>query len=223
MFTGLIENIGTLSRMERRSHSAVLRLSTTLDTSTIIIGDSIACDGVCLTATAVRPGEFSADVSHETLERSTLKHLRPGTKLNIERALRVGDRLGGHFVAGHVDTTARLTDRRQTSESIDLTYLCNEPALMRYVVLKGSIAVDGVSLTVNDRHSDGFRATIVPHTSANTTLLEKRVGEQANIEVDLIGKYIESLLGLDNGDHGRDRNSVGPEILARYGFNTTNR
>ena len=213
MFTGLIEDVGTIVRIERHSHENIIEFSTSLDTETVTIGDSIACNGVCLTATSLSSGKFSALASHETLARSTFSEAKIGDRVNFERALRMGDRLGGHLVAGHVDARAKLSGIRRTGEAMDLSYTLDDAELMKYIIEKGSIAIDGVSLTVNRLLPRGFGVTLIPHTAQKTILTDKKIGQGSNIEVDLIGKYVESLLGL--GIPGRETSL---ELLNKYGF-----
>ena len=213
LFTGLIEDVGTIVRIERRSRENVFEFSTSLETETVRIGDSIACNGVCLTATSLSSGRFSALASHETLARSTFSEAKIGDRVNLERALKMGDRLGGHLVAGHVDARARLSEIRRTGEAMDLNYTFDDRSLMKYIIEKGSIAVDGVSLTVNRLLPQGFGVTLIPHTAQKTILTDKRVGQGSNIEVDLIGKYVESLLFQGSSGSGTSR-----ELLEKYGF-----
>ncbi len=200
MFTGLVEDLGTVARTDRRSDALVLTVRpATLDVASLALGESVAHDGVCLTVTAVSPGErgratYEVLAGAETLARTTLERVRIGTRLHLERAVPVGGRLGGHMVAGHVDGTGDVVARRDLGANLVLT-IAAPPALLRYVVVKGSIAIDGVSLTVNRVDHAGFDVALIPHTVAATTLGERRPGGRVNLEVDLIGKYVEKLLG----------------------------
>jgi riboflavin synthase len=195
VFTGLVEDIGTVTRADRRSDALVLTVRPArLAAASLALGESVCHDGVCLTVTAVDAGTYTVLAGAETLARTTLGKVRVGTKLNLERALAAGARLGGHLVAGHVDGTGELAARVDRGANLVLT-VGAAPALLRYVVEKGSIAVDGISLTVNRVDDAGFDVAIIPHTAAETTLGARRPGDAVNLEVDVIGKYVEKLLG----------------------------
>lgn len=192
MFTGLIQTIGQVARAERRSDHVVLaiRPARPLDPA---VGDSIAINGVCLTATAVTADGFEALAGAETLRRTSLGALRAGQRVNLELALRAGDRLGGHFVQGHVDGVGTVAARRDRGANLELDV--RAPAeLGRYFVDKGSVAVDGVSLTINATTGATFSVALIPHTVAETTLGDRRVGDPVNLEVDMIAKYVEKLI-----------------------------
>jgi riboflavin synthase len=194
MFTGLVEDVGTVLRADRRSDALVLVIRPSFAVSELALGESIAHDGVCLTVTERGDGSFTVLAGAETLKRTTLGEVRVGSKLNLERALRVGDRLGGHMVAGHVDTVATIAARQDRGANLIITFAADR-ATLRYVVEKGSIAVDGISLTVNRVDAAGFDVALIPHTASATALPTKPVGARVNLEVDLIGKYVEKLLG----------------------------
>jgi riboflavin synthase len=195
VFTGLVEDVGTVVRADRRSDALVLVVRPArIDANGLALGESICHDGVCLTVTERGGGTFTVLAGAETLARTTLGRVRAGTKLNLERALAAGARLGGHLVAGHVDGTGELIARVDRGANLVLTFRA-APGLLRYVVEKGSIAVDGISLTVNRVDGDGFDVAIIPHTAAETTLGSRRPGDPVNLEVDVIGKYVEKLLG----------------------------
>ncbi|MFL6647411.1 MAG: riboflavin synthase [Sulfurifustaceae bacterium] len=194
MFSGIIESIGTLSAFTPRGPDAHARIAVGgLDLSDVKIGDSIAVSGVCLTATAIGAGFFEADLSAETLVRTTFNRRQSGDRVNLEKALALGQRLGGHLVSGHVDGVGKLASRENVGGSVKLTFDAPR-ALGRYIAEKGSICVDGVSLTVN--HVDGarFAVNLVPHTLAMTTLGSLKTGDDVNIEVDLLARYLERLL-----------------------------
>ncbi len=201
MFTGLVEDLGTVARTDRRSDALVLTIHpAAIDVATLALGESIAHDGVCLTVTGradagkgARASTYEVLAGAETLARTTLDRVRVGTRLHLERALAVGGRLGGHMVAGHVDGTGDVVARRDQGANLVLT-IAAPAALLRYVVVKGSIAVDGVSLTVNRVDGAGFDVALIPHTVSATTLGERRPGARVNLEVDPIGKYVEKLL-----------------------------
>lgn len=195
MFTGLVEDLGAVVRADRRSDALVLIVRpAAIDVATLAIGESIAHDGVCLTVTERGGGTYTVLAGAETLARTTLGGVRVGSKLHLERALALGERLGGHMVAGHVDGTGEVVARRDQGANLVLT-IAAPPALLRYVVVKGSIAIDGVSLTVNRVDDAGFDIALIPHTVTATHLGERRPGGRVNLEVDLIGKYVEKLLG----------------------------
>ncbi|MGI6736930.1 MAG: riboflavin synthase [Anaerovoracaceae bacterium] len=193
MFTGLIEEKGTIKGIRRGADSSVLTIAGELIFSDLRIGDSVAVNGVCLTATGIDGHSFTADVMHETLSRSGLGGLRPGSAVNLERAMPADGRFGGHIVSGHIDGTGTIVDIRRDDNAIWYT-VRTEPALMRYIVEKGSIAIDGISLTVARVEEDRFAVSIIPHTASATTLAERHVGDTVNLENDIIGKYIEKLM-----------------------------
>ncbi len=220
MFTGLIEGTGTLIRTDRHGPDAGLMIRAEFETGGLVLGESIAVDGVCLTVASFQGNEFVADVSAETLSRTTLGSKQPGSRVNLERALRLGDRLGGHIVSGHVDGLGLLRDRRREGRSWRLFFDIPE-TLSRYTIEKGSIAVNGVSLTINGCRKGGFDVNIVPHTAAETTVADLRVGDRVNIEVDVIGKYVERLLGAwgpETTRSGETRNGIDLAFLQRHGF-----
>ncbi|WP_067932237.1 riboflavin synthase [Alicyclobacillus kakegawensis] len=192
MFTGLVEEVARVVDIEPRAQSVRIRMAAERVLEDVRLGDSIAVNGVCLTVVAFDGRTFTADAVKETLRRSNLGRLRPGSRVNVERALRVGDRLGGHIVAGHVDAVGTLAARTQEGVATVLT-ISAPPSVLRYVVEKGSICVDGVSLTVMDVDDKGFRVSIIPHTGAHTTLLDAKVGQEVNLEVDVLAKYLEKL------------------------------
>jgi riboflavin synthase len=189
MFTGLIETQGIITRAERISGGLRVEVYAPDFGRDMAIGDSVAIDGVCLTITKFIRGAFLADVSDETVRRTTLGSLRQGGKVNLERALRFSDRLGGHIVSGHIDGVGKLVNRQAAGNAT--VYRFAVPAELRdFIVEKGSIAVDGISLTVMDMTPDGFTAAVIPHTEELTTLKEKQIGGGVNIEVDLMAKYV---------------------------------
>ena len=214
MFTGLIEDLGTLRDIRTGVDQAVLTVGTALPTAELTLGESIAINGVCLTVTRFADGEFSADVSPETLDCTTLGRLAAGARVNLERALRLSDRLGGHLVTGHVDGLARIIERRQEGNAWRFRFH-SDATLCGQMVDKGSVAVDGVSLTVNQVKEDSFTLAVIPHTLAMTTLQESTVGDEVNIETDLIGKYVARF--LRNNGHGKPQ-GVTMEALAKHGF-----
>lgn len=211
MFTGIVEGVGHVREKRGSDKGISLKISGPEIFDDIKIGDSIAVNGVCLTATRIDGTTFTANVSAETLKNTTAGGLMTGDKVNIERALRASDRFGGHIVTGHIDGIARLSDMRNEGESVKLSFSLGKE-LLRYVIKKGSIAVDGVSLTVNELDEQGFSVNIIPHTAASTIILDKKPGSEANIEVDIIGKYVERLLGKGPG------NRIDKTFLSEHGF-----
>jgi riboflavin synthase len=198
MFTGLVEDVGTVARADRRSDALVLAVRPTrFAVSELAVGESICHDGACLTVSQINDGgrdTFTVVAGAETLARTTLGSARVGTKLNLERALRLGDRLGGHWVTGHVDGTGELAIRRDLGANLVLGFRAPDK-LLRYIVEKGSIAVAGVSLTVNAVDADTFSIAIIPHTREHTTLGALAIGDRVNLETDVLAKHVEKLIG----------------------------
>jgi len=208
MFTGIVEGLGKIKRLTMKGADAVLEIESGISLADVNIGDSIAVNGACLTVTTKTEKTFIADVSAESLSKTTLQHLKSGEKVNLEKSLRVGGFVGGHFVLGHVDGTARILSRTQKSGSLILAVEMDE-SQARYIVEKGSVAIDGVSLTVNKLEKGRFYVNMIPHTAAVTALEAKKEGDWVNIETDVLGKYVEKLLqtprGIDKGfleEHG---------------------
>ena len=199
MFTGLIADLGQVEAVQHDAEGAMLRISTTL-AAELGEGDSIAVNGVCLTATRLQSGTFEAQAMHETLQRSTLGDLEAGDRVNLELALRADGRLGGHIVQGHVDGLARVVDLREEGFS-RVVALALAPELLPYVVEKGSVALNGVSLTVSALREEGIEVSLIPETLQRTTLGSARTGERVNIEVDILAKHVQRLLGARDG-HG---------------------
>ena len=194
MFTGLVEDTGTIVRADRRSDALVLGVRPgKIAIGELVVGDSVCHDGTCLTVTETGRDTFTVLAGAETLARTTLGDLRIGKRVNLERALRVGDRLGGHWVTGHIDGTGQLWSRRDLGANLVLTIQA-PPEQLRYIVEKGSIAVAGVSLTVNAVDAQAFSIAIIPHTRDHTTLGQLVVGDQVNLEVDILAKHVEKLI-----------------------------
>lgn len=214
MFTGIIQAVGKIAALEQKGGDARVRVDTgDLDLADVKLGDSIAVGGVCLTAVALSPTGFAADVSGETLARTTLGALRTGDAVNLEKALLPTTRLGGHLVSGHVDGVGKVHDRQQDARSVRFR-IAAPRELAKYIAAKGSICVDGVSLTVNAVHGAEFEVNLVPHTLAATTLGELAPGRAVNLEVDLLARYLERLLQGEKAADG----GITPELLARHGF-----
>ncbi|HEY3308509.1 MAG TPA: riboflavin synthase [Desulfuromonadaceae bacterium] len=212
MFTGLIEDVGRVVGFERRGDGGIVRVESALPYHEIALGDSVAVNGVCLTVTLKTDRYLAFDCSPETMSRTTFRALRPGGRVNLERALRFGERLDGHLVTGHIDCCARLSKTEPTSgnQFLDFTLPAEN---MRLVVEKGSVAIDGISLTVNRVKPDGFSVNIIPHTLTRTTLAGLKIGDEVNIETDIIGKYVECLIKPWKKDGG-----LNMQTLAENGF-----
>lgn len=209
MFTGIIQGLGTVRRMSRQGADALLLIDAPWDGSDLRIGDSVAVNGVCLTVTAKSGQGFTAFASSETLSKTNLNLFRTGDRVNLEKALRMSDFLSGHIVLGHVDGLGKIREKTVRSQSI----VCGvevPPNLSRYLVEKGSVAIDGISLTVNRCDKNLFYVNIIPHTAQETTLQIKKLGDPVNIETDILGKYVEKLLPAPQG--------VGLEFLQLHGF-----
>jgi riboflavin synthase len=216
VFTGIVAALGTVRRLTGLDGVALLEVVTELDLGDVRIGDSIAVNGACLSVKALDSGGFTADVSAETLSRTTLKTARTGAPVNLEKALRVGDRLGGHIVLGHVDGIGKIVEKAAISQSIRFGFEI-EPALSRYVVEKGSVTVDGISLTV-------FYVNVIPLTASGTTLGAKKKSDSVNIETDILARYLEKLVYEGRAPEGAAEEKPGggagidTALLARYGF-----
>lgn len=212
MFTGIIEEIGELKSINRSSNSAVLTIGAKTVLEDIHLGDSIAVNGLCLTVVRFDKNSFSADVMPESLKRSSLSSLKTGSKVNLERAMAANGRFGGHIVAGHIDGTGIISSIRKDSNAVWYT-IKTEQSILKYIVEKGSVAIDGISLTVAEVGGDSFSVSVIPHTAENTILPTKRTGDMVNLENDCIGKYVEKLMSADNANGGITR-----EYLAKFGF-----
>ncbi len=213
MFTGIVEEVGTIKNIKRGQHSAILTIQAKTVLEETRLGDSIAVNGICLTVTRLFPDGFSADVMHETLNRSSLARLTEGSMVNLERAMAANGRFGGHIVAGHVDGVGHIANIRKDDTAVWYTVHAG-PEILRYVVEKGSVTIDGISLTVAAVDGDGFSVSTIPHTVAQTNLNQRRRGDSVNLETDVVGKYIEKLL------HPKPpkQNTLTKEMLLRCGF-----
>lgn len=215
MFTGIVEELGTIRAVRRGAASAVLSIGASEVLSDLKIGDSVAVNGVCLTVTSLDDGGFTADVMHETLGRSSLGALIPGSRVNLERAMPANGRFGGHIVSGHIDGTGKVASVRPDDNALWYTIYA-APELLRYIVEKGSITIDGISLTVAAVDETSFSVSLIPHTAAVTTLGKKRAGDTVNLETDIIGKYVEKL--LRPAPEPERQGGISWEFLAEHGF-----
>lgn len=215
MFTGIVEEIGIIKQIKQGKHSAILTISARDVLNGTKIGDSIAVNGICLTVTDLLPGAFMADVMHETLNRSTLTGLSVGNPVNLERAMQANGRFGGHIVAGHVDNIGKIVKVEKDDTAVWFTIQA-KPELMRYIVEKGSVAVDGISLTVAKITETAFSVSAIPHTIKQTVLQEKKEGDLVNLEADIIGKYVEKL--LSPAPKQQRESKITKEFLTDYGF-----
>ncbi|MBM3437406.1 MAG: riboflavin synthase [Bacteroidetes bacterium] len=214
MFTGIIEETGKIISVNRGVRSAVLRIGAKKILTDIKTGDSISVNGVCLTVTSCDPGGFSADVAPETLGVTNLGSLIAGSKVNLERALTFNDRLGGHLVSGHVDGTGEISAVIRLDNAIMVSIKTDEN-LMKYIIHKGSVAVDGISLTVAELKRDGFVVSVIPHTALDTTLASKKKGDRVNLECDMIGKYVEKFFNRENNSNDK---GIGTAFLKEHGY-----
>lgn len=217
MFTGIIEEIGTVRRIERGASGARLTIAAKTVLEGTKLGDSIATNGVCLTVVSLTSDSFSADVMAESLRRSSLGALQTGSPVNLERAMPLNGRFGGHIVSGHIDGTGTIASQKREDNAVWVT-VRTAASLLRYIVEKGSIAIDGVSLTVAAVDETSFAVSIIPHTGAQTILLDKKPGETVNLECDVIGKYVEKLFAPYTPDEKATRSGITMEFLAQNGF-----
>ncbi|MCC3870171.1 riboflavin synthase [Terrisporobacter mayombei] len=215
MFTGIIEEIGIIENVKRNNKSSILTIQGEKIFEDIHIGDSISVNGVCLTVTTFSNETFTADVMNETLNRSSLKNLKNGSYVNLERAMSVNGRLGGHIVSGHIDGTGKIVKIEKDDNAIWYTMTVEEN-LIKYIVEKGSIAIDGISLTVAKVNEKKFSVSIIPHTAQETILSHRLVGDIVNIENDVIGKYVEKLITFEKSKKGES--NITMDLLIKNGF-----
>ncbi len=216
MFTGIVEEKGKVKSIKKGAKSAVLSIEGNKIFDDVHLGDSIAVNGVCLTVTSYGKNVFTADVMNETLQRSSLGSLKSGSEVNLERAMTANGRFGGHIVSGHIDGTGIISDMTKDDIAIWVT-ISTTSDILRLIVEKGSIAIDGISLTVAKVSNTDFAVSVIPHTGANTTLLDKKVGDVVNLENDITGKYIEKLLGLSK-EEKKPESRITKDFLTKYGF-----
>ena len=216
MFTGIVEEVGTVKAIRRGVHSAVLTIQAKTVLEDAKLGDSIAVNGICLTVTSRTADVFTADVMHETLNRSSLAKLRPGSHVNLERAMAADGRFGGHIVSGPVDGVGTITDRRRDDNAVWYT-ITPPQTLLRYIVEKGSITIDGISLTVAAVTEKTFSVSLIPHTAAVTILGEKGPEDPVNLETDILGKYVEKLMRPQEPETAKTE-TLNLEFLQKNGF-----
>ena len=217
MFTGIIEETGKVEAVAKGSNSAVITIAAVKVLEDTKIGDSIAVNGVCLTVTSISGRKFSADVMAETLRRSSLGSLKHGSMVNLERAMAANGRFGGHIVSGHIDGTGVIRSLVREENAIWVS-IGTSPQILHLIVEKGSICIDGISLTVAKVDDEGFQVSVIPHTGEETTLLEKVPGDSVNLENDVIGKYVERLLGLGKSEEEKKESGITMEFLQEFGF-----
>ncbi|MCC3379239.1 riboflavin synthase [Paenibacillus farraposensis] len=220
MFTGLVEEVGRIQTISKSGEAMVLGIEGSVILDDLKIGDSVAVNGVCLTAIQIGVKDFKVDVMPETFRSSNLKELKSGSRVNLERAMAASGRFGGHIVQGHVDGTGTI--RRVTSDQNAVVFEVapSNQALFKYILLKGSITVDGISLTVAQRTGDTFAVSIIPHTLSETALQVKREGDTVNIECDILGKYVGLLLNYKSSvaSEGQETTPLSLDYLAKHGF-----
>lgn len=226
MFTGIIEELGTVKALSMAGKSGTIAISAKKVLEKTKIGDSIAVNGVCLTVTTLKPDGFTADVMAETIRRSSLGSLNPGSKVNLERAMAADGRFGGHIVSGHIDGTGTITEFRKEENAVWVRIEAS-PAIMNLIVEKGSICIDGISLTVATVSKTDFQVSVIPHTGEETTLLKKVPGDKVNLENDVVGKYVQKLLGIahvsednneENKNSGSPKTGLTMDMLKEFGF-----
>ncbi|RBP65905.1 riboflavin synthase alpha chain [Alkalibaculum bacchi] len=211
MFTGLVEEIGIVKNIQKTSQSARITIEASIVLEDVKLGDSICTNGVCLTVTNLQNNRFSVDVMPETVRASSLKSLRSGSSVNLERALKASDRLGGHIVSGHIDGVGIIQHFKEEENATWIT-IATQQSILKYIVERGSIAIDGTSLTVAYVDDRVFKVSIIPHTKEKTILLRKRIGDEVNLECDVIGKYVEKLTRYSNDS------TINMDFLASNGF-----
>lgn len=217
MFTGLIEEVGEITSVTRKGNSAQITVKAGKILKDTKLGDSISTNGVCLTVTEKTSNTFTVDVMPETMNRSNLKNFKYGSKVNLERALRVGDRLDGHMVSGHVDGLGKIANYLKEDNAVWITVEADK-SLLKYIIEKGSIAIDGTSLTVAYVDDRSFKVSIIPHTGEATTLLDKKIGDEVNLECDMVGKYIEKFMKFEENKSEESNSNLNEDFLRQNGF-----
>ena len=217
MFTGIVEEIGRVKELKKGINSMILTIEAGKIMSDLRLGDSVATNGVCLTVTELGKNSYKADVMHETMRRSSLGSLKAGSKVNLERAMPANGRFGGHILSGHIDGVGKIAHIEKDDNAV--WYTINSPqSIMRYIVEKGSIAIDGISLTVAAVDENSFKVSIIPHTLKETILSYKGVGDIVNLENDIVGKYIEKFVALNKETDKCSKSGISMEFLAGNGF-----
>lgn len=216
MFTGLVAELGTVQHLARQGNSYHLTVAAKKVMENLKIGDSVAVNGCCLTVVRLTDKEFTADVMPETVRLTNIGQLKSGSKVNLERTLRLCDGLDGHIVSGHVEGLGTILEQRQDGIAV-VTTVGAEPKLLKYIIKKGSIAIDGISLTVTEVTDISFSVSLIPHTAKETTLGIKKVGDKVNLETDIIGKYVERMLGFQSKAPTKEE-KLGMDFLAQNGF-----
>ena len=217
MFTGIVEEIGHIVSVQRHAFSQIITISASDILGGTNIGDSIAVSGVCLTVTSIGSKQFSADVMHETINKSSLGNLRAGMAVNLERAMPANGRFGGHIVSGHIDGTGTITKYTKEENAIWVTIKAPDE-ILDLIVEKGSICIDGISLTVATVSDQDFQVSIIPHTAKETTLIHKKVGSLVNLENDIVGKYIKKLMENNQEEQAKKASGLTMEMLEEYGL-----
>jgi riboflavin synthase len=218
MFTGLVEEIGQMKGVTRQGEAMRLVIGASRVLEGVMLGDSISVSGVCLTVTSFDRSSFSADVMPETYRKSNLHQLRAGAKVNLERAMQAGARFGGHIVQGHIDGTGTITGREADANAVVYRIELDDPASLKYVIPKGSITIDGISLTVVDVAAHSLTVSIIPHTLGETALQHKHAGDTVNIECDIIGKYVDHLLHFRQPEKQSGSSKLSTAFLMENGF-----
>lgn len=217
MFTGIVEELGEIIGIDRQGISGTIRIRAKKVLEGTKVGDSIAVNGICLTVTSMQDGMFTADVMAETIRRSSLAQAKAGDAVNLERAMAADGRFGGHIVSGHIDGTGMIRSYRREENAVWVT-IGTKPEILRLIVEKGSICIDGISLTVATVTEDTFSVSIIPHTGAETTLLTHEPGALVNLENDVVGKYVERLMNFAGTDAQPENSGITMEFLEKYGF-----
>lgn len=217
MFTGLIEEIGTMEGSENGEKSMKLTIGAKKVLENVKLGDSISTNGVCLTVTSFTNSSFTVDVMPETMRKTNLGKLKKGSLVNLERALKLSDRLGGHIVSGHIDGTGIIKEYKDEDNATWLTVETSSNVI-KYIIPKGSVAIDGTSLTVVDTDKNSFRVSLIPVTKEETVLLKKKTGDEVNLECDIVGKYIERFLTFKGDDEKQETSRIDMKFLADNGF-----
>ena len=217
MFTGIIEEIGEVINIKHGAKSEVLTIKGKIVTKDSKIGDSIAVNGVCLTATDISGDIFKADVMAETMRRSSLGSLKTGSKVNLERAMLCNGRFGGHIVSGHIDGIGKIENLEKEDNAVWVS-ITTSSDILKFIVEKGSIAIDGISLTVAYVDDERFKVSIIPHTASETTLLSKQIGDIVNLENDIVGKYVEKLMKYSDGSNKEKKSNIDMKMLYENGF-----